>query len=165
MVDERIDLFFAVFQGEQTAADVAHEIDIAASQAKIHVDGLASVYRDRRGRVHLHEIGDVTGTQGAVRGAIIGAALGVLFPPGILASSLLTGGLGAVIAKFHDTGFRTTELHEIGEGLAPGQSAVMFVGELDLADSFDEELSQAVSVEQRELPEQVSAASTSGNDA
>jgi uncharacterized membrane protein len=157
MEGERIDLFFAVFEGEQTGADVAHEIQVSAKRHHVTVDGLASVYRDRHGRVHLHEIGDITGSQGAVRGALVGAAVGLLFPPALLASSVLGGALGSMVAKVHDTGFGTTELHTVGEGLDRGQSAVMFVGELNLADAFDDELSQALSVEQRELPPEVAS--------
>jgi uncharacterized membrane protein len=160
MEGERIDLFFAVFDGEQTGADVAHEIAVSAARHHVTVDGLASIYRDRHDRVHLHEIGDITGSQGAVRGALVGAALGLLFPPGLLASSVLGGALGSVIAKVHDTGFGTTELHTVGESLDRGQSAVMFVGEVQLADAFDDELSQAVSVEQRQVPPEVAVEAT-----
>ncbi|HYJ11993.1 MAG TPA: DUF1269 domain-containing protein [Thermomicrobiales bacterium] len=136
-------VIFAVFSDEQSAAVAASAIKQAAKENSVHISGLASVYRDSHGHVHLHELGDITGSQGAVRGLAAGALLGLIFPPTVLASAAVGGAIGAVIAKFHDKGFKTDELHGLGEELGRGQSAVIFVGDEVALVTFSDELTGA----------------------
>lgn len=155
-------LFMAVFDGEDAATPVAKAIAGAAKEDKVHIDGLAAVHRDQHGRVHLHEIGDITGSQGAVRGAAVGAVLGLIFPPSILGTAILGGVVGAVVAKFHDKGFSTGDLHAVGESLGKGQSAVLFVGDDSAEVSLSDELKEASKVDKQpapaDLPDKIAAA-------
>jgi len=151
-------LIFAVFNDEQSAAVAASAIREVAKEESVHIDGLASVHRDGHGRVHLHEIGDISGSQGAVRGLAAGALIGLIFPPAVLGSAVIGGAIGAVVAKFHDKGFKTDELHDLGEELGKGQSAVIFVGDEVARSALSDELKDA-NVSQRpvtpELKDQV----------
>lgn len=151
MTDQAGYLFFAVFDDEQGAGVAASAIHDVAKANSIHIDGLAAVHRDTHGHVHLHETGDITGSQGAVRGGAAGALIGLLFPPAILGSAALGALIGSAVAKFHDRGFKTGELHELGEQLCKGQSAVIFVGDQETSDRFRNELKDAERVEQRPL--------------
>ncbi len=155
-------LFMAVFDGEDTATPVAKAIATAAREEKVHVDGLAAVHRDEHGHVHLHEIGDITGSQGAVRGAAVGAVLGLIFPPSILGTAILGSAVGAVVAKFHDKGFSTGDLHAVGESLDKGQSAVLFVGddsaEVDLATELKDASKVSKEPAPADLPDKIAAA-------
>ena len=59
---------------------------------------------------------------GAGRGALVGAALGIIGgPPGML----LGGGIGALAAKLRDSGFDDDELRRLGESLVASTSAVV----------------------------------------
>jgi hypothetical protein len=59
---------------------------------------------------------------GAGRGALVGAALGIIGgPPGMLVG----GGIGALAAKLRDSGFDDKELERLGETLVPRSSAVV----------------------------------------
>jgi len=59
---------------------------------------------------------------GAGRGALVGAAVGVIGgPPGML----LGGGIGALAAKLKDSGFNDGELRRLGESLVANTSAVV----------------------------------------
>jgi hypothetical protein len=59
---------------------------------------------------------------GAGRGALVGAAIGVIGgPPGML----LGGGIGALAAKLRDSGFNDKELERLGESLVANSSAVV----------------------------------------
>jgi hypothetical protein len=59
---------------------------------------------------------------GAGRGALVGAAIGIIGgPPGIL----LGGGIGALAAKLRDSGFNDKELERLGESLVANTSAVV----------------------------------------
>lgn len=148
-------LFFAIFDDEQAAGVAASAIHDLARADNIHVDGLAAVHRDVHGHVHLHEIGDITGAQGAVRGSAAGGLVGLLFPPAILGSAAVGTLIGSVVAKVHDKGFRTGELHELGEQLGKGQSAVIFIGDQETSDRFQDQLKDAERVAQRPLTGQL----------
>ena len=59
---------------------------------------------------------------GAGRGALLGGAIGIIGGPlGILAG----GGIGAMAAKLRDSGFKDSQLEELGRSLQAGQSAVV----------------------------------------
>jgi uncharacterized membrane protein len=146
-------LFIAVFDDEKAAGPVAKAIGETAKANKINIDGLAAVHRDTHGHVHLHETGDITGSQGAVRGAAVGAIIGLIFPPAVLGSTILGGAIASVVAKFHDTGFETKELHDLGEALGKGESAVVFVGDATTELALSTELDSAKKVEKQPAPQ------------
>jgi uncharacterized membrane protein len=160
-------LFIAVFDDEKAAEPVAKAVGEAAKANKVNIDGLAAVHRDTHGHVHLHEIGDITGSQGAVRGAAVGAIIGLIFPPAVLGSTILGGAIASVVAKFHDTGFATKELHALGESLGKGESAVVFVGDATTEQALSSELETAKTVKKEPAPEELksevqTAAATEG---
>jgi len=148
-------LFIAVFDDEKAAEPVAKAIGEAAKANKVNIDGLAAIHRDTHGHVHLHETGDITGSQGAVRGAAVGAIIGLIFPPAVLGSTILGGAIASVVAKFHDTGFGTKELHALGESLGKGESAVVFVGDATTEEVLSPELDSAKKVEKQPAPEEL----------
>lgn len=156
MSNEKLILFMAVFGDEKSAESVAHAIQIAAKERHLKIDGLASVHRDSHSRIHIHEIGDITGSQGAVRGGAVGAVIGLLFPPTVLASTVIGSAIAAAVAKLHDKGFKTGDLHGLGETLGANESAVVFVGESGLEESFGSELEQSHRIEQQSVPSNLS---------
>jgi uncharacterized membrane protein len=155
MESSQLYLFMAVFGAEEAAEPVAKAIGEAAKQGHVHVDGLAAVHRDLHGHVHIHEIGDITGSQGAVRGAAAGAVVGLLFPPTMLASSVVGGAIASVVAKLHDKGFKTGDLHTLGETLDRGESAVVFVGDATADQSLERELEGVQRVEKQHAPSEL----------
>jgi hypothetical protein len=86
---------------------------------------------------------------GAGRGALVGAALGIIGgPPGML----LGGGIGALAAKLRDSGFNDDELRRLGESLVASTSAVVIEiasETVDTAKKILEALGAQVVVDQR----------------
>jgi len=163
--DQVLYLFFAIFDNEQAGQQVAREIARAAKDQRVNVDGLAAVHRDSHGRVHIHEIGDITGAQGTARGAVAGALLGLIFPPSVLATSIFTATVTGVIARLHDKGFATSDLKDLGEALDKGESAAIFIGDETTRTRFEPELKGAKSVEQKTVAPEVQAEVTRAGDA
>jgi uncharacterized membrane protein len=128
MSDERRLLIFTTHDDRSMAHYVENALETAARNGEIHVDALALVEKDLNGSVHLHEAGDLSARQGAIRGGIAGAIFGLIFPPSIIASTIVAAGIGALIAKLRDTGFPTGELEGVGADLQPGEFAVLFLG-------------------------------------
>jgi uncharacterized membrane protein len=59
---------------------------------------------------------------GAGRGALVGGVIGIIGGPiGILAG----GSVGALAAKLRDSGFKNSQLEELGKSLGPNGSAVV----------------------------------------
>ncbi len=89
------------------------------------------VSRDEQGQVHVVK-GESTARRWASRGLVVGAVLGVMFPPSIL----LAAGAGAVVGGFgaKDNGLLLkaipdADLDALGGTIDPGQAALIVVGE------------------------------------
>src|SRR3712207_1500517 len=65
----------------------------------IDIEGMAVVAKGTDGKLAVDEVGDLSGRQGATRGALVGAAIGLLFPPSLLASAIFGAGLGGIAAR------------------------------------------------------------------
>ncbi len=103
--------FSALDRGSRAAAAVAGAFpDKVGNTAVLQVDA--------NDKVKFVESKD----WGAGRGALVGAAVGVIGgPPGML----LGGGIGALAAKLRDSGFNDEELARLGESLVTNSSAVV----------------------------------------
>ena len=103
--------FPALDRGSRAAGAVAGAFpDKVGNTAVLHVDAAE--------KVKFVESKD----WGAGRGALVGAAIGIIGgPPGML----LGGGIGALAAKLRDSGFNDGQLASLGESLVANSSAVV----------------------------------------
>jgi uncharacterized membrane protein len=109
-----------------------------------HAAGLVGSYdaavvtKDRSGKVHANK--DETATRhGAWWGLAAGAAVGVIFPPSILATAAagsVIGGVSGHLAR----GMSRLEARELGDVIDPGQAGLIVVGE----DKVEEAVMRAV---------------------
>ena len=75
----------------------------------------------------IDERAELTKKKGAVRGAVAGGLLALIFPPSILALGAVGAATGAAVGHFTDQGFDNNLLREIGENLPAGGSALVAV--------------------------------------
>jgi len=99
----------------------------------LRADGLLGSYdaaivtKDASGKVHANK--DETATRhGAWWGVAAGAAVGLIFPPAILASSAVGGVIGGVSGHLAK-GMSRSEVKELGDFIDPGQAGLVVVGE------------------------------------
>ena len=92
------------------------------------------------GKLTIHERGELTKKKGALRGAVAGGLLAIIFPPSILALGAVGAATGAAIGHFTDQGFDNNLLQEIGENLPAGGSALVAV----IEETWLERLSAAI---------------------
>lgn len=72
---------------------------------------------------------------GAGRGALLGAAVGIIGGPlGMLAG----GGIGALAAKLRDSGFEDEQLEQLGRSLQPNGSAAVIELAADAAETAEQ---------------------------
>ena len=106
----------------KTIIDMLGEMDKAST---IDLSDAATVTKGADGKLQIHETRELTGKGGAKKGAIAGGVVGLLFPPALVASAVVGGGLGAVWGKLRDTGLKSKQIEEMGEKLEPGNAAVV----------------------------------------
>ena len=124
-----VELIVAAFQSEQGADNALKKLQAAKKEHLIAIQNAAVIRRDHNDKLHITETADWSGGKGAAVGAIVGGAIGLIFPPSLLAAGAIGAGIGALGAKLSDSGFRDDELKEIGAALKPGTSAIVAVVE------------------------------------
>jgi uncharacterized membrane protein len=131
-------LIFAVFMDRVSAEAAIQTLSRMKKEHQIELDGAALVAKDFAGNVRFEEQGDLTGRQGLGRGALIGAVVGLIFPPSILGAAVVGSGLGGLAGRIFHHGFSSDALRQVGERLEPGQSAVVALARGSLADQVVE---------------------------
>ena len=109
----------------------------------------AVVTKDMSGKVHENK--DETATRhGAWWGIAAGAAVGVLFPPSILASAAVGGVIGGVSGHLAK-GMSRSDAMELGDMIDPGQAGLVVVGESKVEESIKRAVTRAEKQTAREL--------------
>ncbi|HHB90658.1 MAG TPA: DUF1269 domain-containing protein [Anaerolineae bacterium] len=122
----RIHLVVAYFEDEDRARNALETLKDANKQEDLPLDGAALVYRDEEGKVHLRELGDAHAKEGALKGALIGGALGLLFGPlGVIGGGAIGAFYGSIAAEAVDGGVPDEALVQIASLLPNNASAVV----------------------------------------
>jgi uncharacterized membrane protein len=140
-----LELLMAVFPDRPRAEVTIDALKQMDKRGEVEILDAALVEKDVSGKVHISEVKELTSRKGASRGAAIGGAIGLIFPPSILASAALGAAAGGLIGKLRDTGLKTADLKDAGAQLTPGQTGVVAVVEATWA----ERLSQALAGQER----------------
>lgn len=135
-----VELIVAAFPDEQGAARALGQLKQAKKEELIGIRDAAVITRDASNTLHIKETGDMSGRKGAGVGAIVGGAIGLLFPPAVLGSAVVGAAIGGLGARLHDAGFPDDELRAIGSSLKPGTSAIVAVIEHKWVEEVEREL-------------------------
>ena len=123
----------------------------------LHDDDLVGTYdvavinKDDEGKVHVTKHEKPT-QHGAWTGAAVGAVIGILFPPGLVAAAAVgaaTGGLIGHLAR----GMSRSDMKDVGDLLDEGRAALIVVGESKVGEQLDKALERA----QRSVEKQIDA--------
>lgn len=149
MADEPVFVYIAAYDSEEDAqADYWVLVDLHSSGVVGTYDA-AVVTKDGEGKVHVHKHEKPT-QHGAWTGLGVGALLGILFPPTILASAVVGGITGGLIGHLW-RGMSRSDVKELGETLDAGQAALVVVGRSKLEEVLDRELQRATRRIEKEL--------------
>lgn len=171
MAEDETTFIFVATYGNEDDAQADYEVvkELYAADAIGNFDA-AVIRKDADGKVHVNK--DETATRkGAWGGAAVGAVVGILFPPSILATAgvgALAGGLGGHFLK----GLSRKDVKELGEQLDAGEVALLVVGDWQLDKAIDKAFSRAVkkmdrevkSLERKQLEEDYAAMMSGGHD-
>ena len=109
----------------------------------------AVVEKDADGNVHVHKHEKPT-QKGAWTGIAVGAVVGVLFPPSIIASAAVGGVAGGLIGHVWH-GMSRSDMKDLGEYLDAGTAALVVVGK----SSLEEKIAKATAKAQKKTEKQL----------
>jgi uncharacterized membrane protein len=108
----------------------------------LHMAGAVGTYdaavvtKDDNGKIHENK-DEMATRHGAWGGAAIGALIGCLFPPAIIATTAAGAAIGGVSGHLW-RGLSRADCKELGELIDDGQAALVIVGESKVAEAVDE---------------------------
>jgi uncharacterized membrane protein len=151
MSDKDVFLFVGTYADEEDARidyDVVRDLH---EQGLIGTYDIAIVSKDAEGKVHVKKREKPT-EHGVWTGVAVGALVGILFPPSIIATGVVGGVTGGLAAHFW-RGMSRGDVKELGELIDDGQAALVVVGESKLEQYMDRAFSRA----RRTMKKQVKA--------
>ncbi len=151
MSDRPLFIYAAAYESlEDATADYDALLELHAAELVGSYD-VAIISKDDDGKVHVHKREKPT-QHGAWAGIGVGALVGVLFPPSLIASAIVGGGAGAVIGHLA-RGMSRKDMHELGDLLEDGQAALVVVGE----SRVDEQVKKSLTRARKQLEEEIDA--------
>jgi uncharacterized membrane protein len=145
-----------IYAGEyDDVEDAKADLEALKELHSEHVVGTydaAVVTKNEEGKVQIVDKIEKPTQHGGWYGAAVGAALGLIFPPGILLGGLIGAGAGALIGHL-EGGMSREDVKEIGELLENSEAALIVVGEATIERAVTEATERA----KRELKKEVRA--------
>jgi uncharacterized membrane protein len=149
MSDKPVFVYAATYAERADAeADYDALLDLHAAKLVGTYD-VALITKDTDGKVHVMKHEKPT-QHGAWTGIAVGAVVGVLFPPSVIAGAAVGGVAGGVIGHVRK-GMSRGDAKELGELLEEGQAALIVVGESRLEEQLDKALTRAEKSIEKEL--------------
>lgn len=109
--------------------DALDRLRAAEDQGRLHVEDAALVYREDDRSVKVHQTRDAGAGIGALRGGLIGLAVGIVAAPAVLLAAAAGAGVGAVAAKVRDGGVDDAMLRRLGDLLEGREAAVVVLAD------------------------------------
>lgn len=135
-------LFIATYPDEAAA-----RADYDVVKALHGVDAIgnfdaAVVTKDDKGKVHVAK--DETATRkGAWGGVAVGALVGLLFPPAIIASAAVAGAAGGFAGHLWK-GMSRSDVKELGDVIDEGEAALVVLGDATVSEALEKAELRAV---------------------
>jgi uncharacterized membrane protein len=125
MSDPTITLMAAKYPNQEHAKTIFDMLESMHQALTIGLKDAVMATKEDDGKIKVYETTDVSTRKGLKRGATAGGILGVIFPPSLLVTAVVGGGIGALWGKVKDSGVKHDEIKALAESLAPGQAALV----------------------------------------
>jgi uncharacterized membrane protein len=157
-----------LYAGEYESVDDAKaDLEVLKELHREHVVGTYDavvVTKNDEGKVEIVDKIEKPTQHGGWSGMAVGAAIGLIFPPGILVGGLLGAGAGALIGHL-EGGMSRSDVKEVGEMLEDSEAALIVVGEATLERAVEDatrgakkELKKEIRADAREMERAVDEA-------
>src|SRR5215217_7165179 len=145
-----------LYAGEYDSVDDARaDLETLKELHREHVVGTydaAVVTKNEEGKVDIVDKIVKPTQHGGWAGMAVGAAMGLIFPPGILVGGLLGAGAGALIGHL-EGGMSRSDVKEVGEMLDDSEAALIVVGEATVERAVEDATKRA----KKELKKEIRA--------
>lgn len=142
-------ILVATYPDEVSAREDYESVKDAHSLGLVGSYDAAVITKDPAGKIHEHKHETAT-RHGAWWGVAAGAAVGVLFPPGLIASAAVGGVVGGVSGHLAK-GISRSDAKELGDFIDPGEAGLVVVGETKVAETLQRSVRRAEKQTAREL--------------
>jgi len=129
MADVPIQLIVAAYETEDGAKKAVADLKKAKKEKLIAIKDAAILRKDKKGKLHISETGDLSGKQGLAFGGVVGATIGAVAGTALAGPAAVAALVGGLASKLRDTGFDNKRLERLGRSLIPGSSALVAVVE------------------------------------
>jgi uncharacterized membrane protein len=113
---------FPTIEEAQEAYGQLQEIERTSS---LRIDGVVVASCDAEGKVHLGKVTDHSTKAGLKWGVVGGVALGIIFPPSIIASAVGVGVVGATVGKIRNVFHRSGLADELAGVMQPNTAGII----------------------------------------
>ena len=151
-------LIVAQFADMDAAKDAYYALVDAESKRALDIDGVLVVNADYQGKVNIQKMTDHKTRTGFVWGAVGGAAIGLIFPPTILAGAVYAGVAGAAIGKARNVMMKSGVAEELAGVIAPGTSGIVALVEITAVDAVKQTIPDAKVVKSAPVDDETAAA-------
>ena len=136
MTEKPLIAFIATYDDVADARQDYEEVKQAHKQGLIGEYDAAIVWKNDKGKIEIDSVSDEASRKWLWAGLGIGALIGLIFPPSILATSAIGALSGAVIGKFRD-GIAHDDLDQIGEALTGDNAALVVIAQDRVAEALE----------------------------
>jgi uncharacterized membrane protein len=145
-----------LYAGEyESVEDAKADLETLKELHREHLVGTydaAVVTKNEEGKVKIVDKIEKPTQHGGWAGMAVGAAMGLIFPPGLLVGGLLGAGAGALIGHL-EGGMSRSDVKEVGEMLDDSEAALIVVGEATIESAVDDATKRA----KKELKKEIRA--------
>jgi uncharacterized membrane protein len=136
MSEKPLIAFIATYDDVADARQDYQEVKQAHGKGFIGEYDAAIVWKNDKGKIEIDSVSDEASRKWLWAGLGIGALIGLIFPPSILATSAIGALGGAVIGKFRD-GVAQDDLEQIGDALTADNAALVVVAQDRVAEALE----------------------------
>ncbi|MDF2735839.1 MAG: hypothetical protein K0S97_2463 [Chloroflexota bacterium] len=158
ITDGAYSLIVARFPTTDSAEDAYRTLTDLERRSSLRIDGVVVASRDADGKVHLGKVTEHSTKTGLKWGLVGGVALGLIFPPSILAGAVAGGAIGAAIGKVGNLSSRSDLSKELEGVLTPGSSGVIALVEDTAVVEIQKALAEADAIVTKAVDKQLAAA-------
>lgn len=127
MAGQDYEIISAIYPTEDGAKNTFDQLQKMKKDDIIHIVDAATMRKGADGKVHTYQVDIPHAKSAAVKGGVIGAVVGIIFPPTILAATALGAIAGAVGGKAANVVMKDDGVKQTAKDLEPGTSAIIAV--------------------------------------
>lgn len=131
-------LCLGLYDDVATAERDYQSLKVLHSSGRVAAYDAAVVFKDHDGKVAIQDRKKDQATA-TWTGVGVGAFVGLLFPPAIVATALVGGVTGALVGRAH-AGLTKREVEDLGDALQANEAALVVVGDAQLPERLEQVL-------------------------